>query len=248
MTPAAYRLDDRRILVVGAAGGIGCATAGILASLGARLVLADRVPCQTALEAVRAVAGDASETTVDINDDDAADRLAMAAGDIDALVLGAGLYRGIDWDGEDWCAAAQESVSTNLLAPMRLARTLVPAMARRGGGRVVFVGSIVATTGGSFPGVGPHYAVAKGGLHTLVRWLAARYTPEGILVNGVAPGITATAMVAGHDLQPVLARHPMQRAATPQEIAWPIAFLCSPAASFISGAIIDVNGGALMRP
>jgi 3-oxoacyl-[acyl-carrier protein] reductase len=143
----------------------------------------------------------------------------------------------------------EATLATNLVAPMRLARELVGPMVERGGGRIVIVGSIVAATGGSFPGVGPQYAVSKGGLHTFVRWLAARFTPQGVLVNGVAPGITDTSMISDqHDPSEALARHPMRRAARPDEIAWPIAFLCSPGASFISGAVLDVYGGAMMRP
>jgi 3-oxoacyl-[acyl-carrier protein] reductase len=81
-----------------------------------------------------------------------------------------------------------------------------------------------------------------------VRYLAARYTPSGVLVNGVAPGTIDTPMLKDLDLRPALAKQPLKRAARPEEVAWPIAFLCSPAASFISGAILDVNGGNYVRP
>lgn len=243
-----FDLNGKTILVTGAAGGIGAVTAQVLADLGARLILTDRISCAATIAGLGEKAGAAREIVIDLLDGDAPRRLSEQAGPIDAAVLGAGIYRPLDWDDGGWEEVAETTLSLNLMAPMRLARELVPAMAARGGGRVVLVGSIVAATGGSFPGVGPHYAASKGGLHTLVRWLAARFGGQGVLVNGVAPGITDTAMVGVHDLSAALAKHPLGRAAKPEEIAWPIAFLCSPAASFVSGAILDVNGGAMMRP
>ena len=84
----------------------------------------------------------------------------------------------------------------------------------------------------------------KGGLHALVKWLAQRGGPDNVLVNGVAPASTETPMIAG---QPVdLSRIPLRRRSQPEEIAWPIAFLCSEAASYITGAMLDVNGGVFM--
>lgn len=243
-----FDLTGRSILVTGAAGGIGAVTARVLASQGASLVLTDRTACDATLAGLGEAAPRARAIVLDLLAEDAPARLTAEAGPVDAAILGAGIYRPVDWDAEDWEGVASATLDINLMAAMRVARSLVPAMAARGGGRVVLIGSIVAATGGSFPGVGPHYAASKGGLHSFVRWLAARYGPQGVLVNGIAPGVTDTAMVAVHDLGTTLARHPLGRAARPDEIAWPIAFLCSPAASFVSGAILDVNGGANMRP
>ncbi|QCI67169.1 SDR family NAD(P)-dependent oxidoreductase [Phreatobacter stygius] len=242
-----FDLRGQRILVTGAAGGIGGAAAQVLAGLGAHVVATDRTSCAGLAETIAATGGTAETISLDLDGKDKAAELADRAGDLDGAVLGAGIYRAIDWDDDGWDEAAAATLAVNLMMPMRLARAIAPGMAARGHGRMVLVGSIVATTGGSFPGVGPHYAASKGGLHTLVRWLAARHGPQGVLVNGVAPGITDTAMVGVHDLSGALARHPLGRAARPEEIAWPIAFLCSPAASFVSGAILDVNGGAMMR-
>lgn len=259
--PGALDLSGRRILVTGAAGGIGVAVARVLASLGAELLLTDLAPCEAMLaplarvgegEGVAIATGlgpvRARALQLDLREARAPDELAAFCGPLDAAVLGAGVYRPVDWDCEAWEALARDALDVNLMTPMRLARRLAPDMAARGGGRIVLLGSIVAATGGSFAGVGPHYAASKGGLHTFVRWLAARFTPAGVQVNAVAPGVTDTAMVGMHDLSAALARHPMGRAARPEEIAWPVAFLCSPAASFISGAVLDVNGGAMMRP
>jgi 3-oxoacyl-[acyl-carrier protein] reductase len=79
----------------------------------------------------------------------------------------------------------------------------------------------------------------------MTRWMAKRAAPE-VRVNAVAPGTIETPMTAGSDPSAVKV-NPLPRFGTPEEIAWPIAFLCSPGASFICGAILDVNGGAYMR-
>jgi 3-oxoacyl-[acyl-carrier protein] reductase len=89
-----------------------------------------------------------------------------------------------------------------------------------------------------------HYAASKGAIHTFVRWLARRAAPE-VLVNAVAPGSTQTRMTAAANPD-ALKSMPVPRFGKPEEIAWPLAFLCSPGASFMCGAILDVNGGAYM--
>ena len=133
-------------------------------------------------------------------------------------------------------------MAVNLKAPLQLARAVMPGMAARSGGRIVLVGSVAGRIGGLI--AGPHYVASKGGLHALVKWLAQRGGPQNVLVNGVAPASTDPAMTAG---QPVdLTRIPLRRKSRPDEIAWPIAFLCSPAASYICGTVLDVNGGVAM--
>lgn len=247
-SPRPWDLSGQTILVTGAAGGIGAATARLCAGLGAQLLLTDaRDPAETEA-GIRAAGGTAASRIADLGDRDALAELGEWAAPADGAVIAAGLYEPLDWTDPEFDRALDDALAVNLVAPIRLARRLCAAMAARGAGRLVMLGSIAAATGGSFPGVGPHYSVSKGGLHTLVRWLAARHAPQGVLVNGVAPGVTATRMMDRHDMAPALARHPMGRMATPEEIAWPIAFLLSPGASFVAGAILDVNGGSMMRP
>lgn len=248
LTQKAFSLEGQRILVTGAAGGICSAVARACFALGAEIVLTDVRSCDELSTELTLRERPAASLELDIAEPDAPDRLAAWAGEVDALVLGAGVYRPIDWDHDDWESEVTRALDTNLKAPMRLARAFADRMAAKGRGRMVFIGSVAALTGGTFPGVGPHYAVSKGGLHTLVRYLAGRYTPSGVLVNGVAPGTIDTPMLKELDLRPALAKQPMKRAARPEEVAWPVAFLCSPAASFISGTIVDVNGGNYMRP
>lgn len=244
----AFRLDGQRILITGAAGGIGAAIARACFEQGADVLMTDRSSCEALAAELGRDGRSAPWLEADIGHADTPARLAEWAGDIDALVLAAGIYRPIDWDHDDWEQQASLAYDINLKAPMRMARTFAPRMAARGKGRMVLIGSVAALTGGTFPGVGPHYAVSKGGLHTLVRYLAARYTAAGLLINGVAPGTIDTPMLKDIDLETAVAKQPLKRAARPDEVAWPVAFLCSPAASFISGAILDINGGNYSRP
>lgn len=243
-----YDMTGQRVLITGASGGIGAATARLCADLGAEVLLTDLRGCDAVVADIEKAGGKASGIETDLQEPKAAQRVADWAGPVDSAILAAGIYRPVGWNDDVWEDEINNALGVNLVAPMRLARALVDGMAERGGGRLVLIGSMAAATGGSFPGVGPHYAVSKGGVHTLVRWLAANYGPKNVLVNGVAPGTVDTPMIASHDRGPILARQPLKRAASPEEIAWPLAFLCSPGASFISGAILDVNGGNYVRP
>ena len=115
-------------------------------------------------------------------------------------------------------------------------------MIERRSGRIVMVGSLAGRMGGLI--AGPHYVASKGGVHALVKWLARQAGPHGVLVNGVAPASVETPLMSE---QPVdLERIPLGRKARPEEIAWPIAFLCSAASSYICGAVLDINGGVYM--
>ena len=111
-------------------------------------------------------------------------------------------------------------------------------MAARGGGRFALVGSIAGKIGGVR--AAPHYVMAKGGIHGFVRWGAKRGAPHGILVNAVAPGPVATPMTQGEPFDENT--FPLRRMASVEELAAPLAFLVSPGASYVSGAVLDVNG------
>jgi NAD(P)-dependent dehydrogenase (short-subunit alcohol dehydrogenase family) len=108
----------------------------------------DRADSTRTVEAIRAECGRAEALAVDLNAAGAPAELAAWAGDVDAAVLAAGIYRAVDWDDEDWPEAVEATIATNLVAPMRLAREIVGGMAGRGSGRLVLVGSVVATTAG----------------------------------------------------------------------------------------------------
>lgn len=236
-------LAGRRVLVAGAAGGIGAATARLAARLGARVALADRDARVRALAAEPGMAAAAASAHLaDLARPEAVRALAAEVGPVDALVHAAGICPFDDWLEDGFDAALDEVLAVNLKSAVHLARAVLPGMMARGEGRIVLVGSVAARMGGLI--AGPHYVAAKGGLHALVRWLARRGGPRGVTVNGVAPASIATPMMAG---QPVdLARVPLGRMGEPEEVAWPILFLCSPAAGYVTGAVLDVNGGVFM--
>ncbi|AIB15924.1 hypothetical protein ABAZ39_29145 (plasmid) [Azospirillum argentinense] len=240
-----FALKGKRVLITGAAGGIGSATARACARLGAELVLTDIRDCSALAEELAPVGAGATAHVCDVRDRAAIDALADAVGGVDGLVLNAGAIAFDDWDSLEWEDSFHEIIHVNLLAPMQFARAFLPGMRTRGGARIVLVGSVAGWTGGTMSTTGAHYVVSKGGVHAFTRWLARRAAPD-VGVNAVAPSATATAMIAGQP-SPAVAAQLVPRVASADEIAWPIAFLCSPAASFLSGVVLDINGGAYLR-
>ena len=131
-----------------------------------------------------------------------------------------------------------ETLSVNLRAPFLLAQRLVPGMAKRGFGRVLFMSSVAAFTGGL---VGPHYAASKAGLHGLTHSLATRYAKAGVTVNAIAPAlITETGMVPVEDED--LRHHvPIGRLGRPAEVAdLALAVLRNP---YLTNQVISIDGG-----
>lgn len=233
--------SGERVLVTGAASGIGAATARICASLGAELLLLDRADCGAVAETIAAAGGRAQAWQVDVADRAAVEAVAAAAGRVDALVASAALCPWDDWLDEGWDEVFQRVMAVNLLGPLNFARALLPGMIERRHGRIVLVGSLAGRMGGLI--AAPHYVASKGGLHALVKWLARRAAPH-VVVNGVAPASVETAMMQDRPVD--LGRIPLGRMAAADEVAWPIAFLCSAAASYVVGTVLDVNGGVYM--
>ena len=238
----AYTLKGRRVLITGAAAGIGAATARVCADLGAALVLVDRDPNEKLVREVEATGSEATPYCADVSDRKAIEQIAAIVGPVDALVLNAAICPFDDWNDPDWDSAFDRVMAVNLLAPIIAARAFLPGMMARKSGRIVLVGSIAGKVGGLI--AAPHYVASKGGLHALVKWLAKRAAPGNVLVNGVAPASVETPMMSGQQVN--LSAVPLGRMAQPEEVAWPIAFLCSQAASYICGSVLDVNGGVYM--
>jgi 3-oxoacyl-[acyl-carrier protein] reductase len=129
-----------------------------------------------------------------------------------------------------------------------LASALIEQM---NGGYIVLVGSSAGRSGAGRLGSATEYATyaaSKGAVHTLVRVLSRRAAEKNILVNGVAPGVVRTPLLDSvrPDLAATESVRPAVRSADPKELGWPIALLCSPMASYISGAIVDINGGSFV--
>ncbi len=241
--PASLSLHDKRVL--GAAAGIGQATALVLAQLGATLVIADRAPMQQTHDELQAAGATCSLAQGDLADD--AFIGGFFAGErINAVAHCAGILDPRPWtEDKAWHERFHQVMDVNVRVPLQLAAAAIDHMAARGGGNIVLVGSVAGKTGGTSLTTPPDYAASKGAVHALVKWLSRNAVGRGVLVNAVAPGPVQTAMTRGFALGPTL---PMGRIGRAEELAWPIAFLCTAAASYLSGAILDVNGGAFVGP
>lgn len=241
-TESAFSLLNRNALIFGAAGGIGAATARVLGAQGAKLVLADRERPQALCNELRSGGIEATALACDVRERAEVETVVDSAGPVDALIYLAAICPWDDWHDDGWDTVFDDVLATNLRGAISAARAVMPQMAERGWGRIVLVGSLAGKMGGLIASA--HYVASKGALHAIVKWLAQRGGPANVLVNGVAPASTATPMMEGQSVD--LQRIPLRRMSQPDEIAWPIAFLCSEAASYICGTVIDVNGGVYM--
>jgi NAD(P)-dependent dehydrogenase (short-subunit alcohol dehydrogenase family) len=237
---ANQELQGQVALVTGAASGIGAATAVALASRGAHVVCADIQSSSLTLGKVREVGGQACEIHFDLNDRAGVTRAvaqAAAVGRIDILVAAAGLgFSGpLLASDEDW----DRVIDTNLTGTYATLRAAWPMLQASGRGRVVLVTSMGAYRGGFH--FGPQYNASKAGLIGLMRHFALHGGPDGIVVNAVAPGFIDTPFVAGlpYDAGAIA----LGRLGHPDDVAEPVAFLCSPAAAYVTGTVLHVNGG-----
>lgn len=241
--PAALNLHGRRALVTGAASGIGKATAIVLAQLGAELLLTDRAPLAATRAEVERIGAVCTTAEGDLTSDSFIAEL-LAGGRIHAVAHCAGILEGRPWrEDRNWHERFHRVMDINVRVPLTLAAAAIDHMAEHGGGSIVLVGSVAGRTGGTSVNTPPDYSASKGAVHALVKWLSRQAIGRGVLVNGVAPGPAQTAMTTGFTLATQL---PLGRMGRAEELAWPIAFLCTPAASYFSGAILDVNGGAFV--
>jgi 3-oxoacyl-[acyl-carrier protein] reductase len=243
--PAALSMEGRRALVTGAASGIGRATALVLAQLGAELLLCDRAPMDATCDEIQAGGGKCAMTQGDLTDDAFMASL-FADSRVHAVAHCAGILEGRPWtEDQGWHARFHRVMDVNVRVPLQLATLATDHMAAHGGGHIALVGSVAGKTGGTSLTTPPDYSASKGAVHALVKWLSRNAVGRGVLINAVAPGPVETPMTRGFNLGPTL---PMGRIGRPEELAWPIAFLCTSAASYLSGAILDVNGGAFVGP
>ncbi|WP_203069943.1 SDR family NAD(P)-dependent oxidoreductase [Falsiroseomonas ponticola] len=239
-------LQGRVALVTGAAGGIGGATARALAARGARLALADR--------AAPAVEG-ALNLAVDVTDSAQVramvDRVVAEFGRLDILVNVAGTVSmgaaatlpEAEWD---------RVMAVNLKGSFLCCQAVIPAMRANRHGRIINIGSIIGKNGGNArPWIDAAeqdrasnvaYGVSKAGVHAMTAFLARELAADGITVNAVAPGPIASAMTTNFPaaLQALI---PVGRMGRAEEVAAAIAFLAGPDTGFITGEVLDINGG-----
>ena len=243
-----FALNGRKALVTGATGGIGGAVARALHAQGATVTLSG-----TRRDALDALASDLGERVhiveANLSDKDSVEALVPAAeaamGGLDVLVNNAGITRDnlfLRMKDEEWEAV----LAVNLTAAFRLSRAAVKGMMRRRHGRIVYIGSVVGSTGN--PGQG-NYAAAKAGLIGLSKALAAEVASRNITVNVVAPGFIASPMtdtLNQKQREVILTTVPAGRLGNGAEIGAAVVYLASDEAAYVTGQTLHVNGGMAM--
>jgi 3-oxoacyl-[acyl-carrier protein] reductase len=244
-------LQGRIALVTGASQGIGRACALELAKAGATVVVAARneIKLAEAVAEIEAAGGQAAAIPIDVASEESIKAGAKAVveqyGKVEILVNNAGITRDglmmamkrADWD---------DVLGTNLTGAFLLTQAVLRPMLKNRWGRIINISSVVGRTG---QGGQVNYAAAKAGLIGLTRSLAREVASRGITVNAVAPGYIETAMTAVLDEKQraaMMAAIPLGRAGTDVEIAQSVAFLASDAAGYITGHVLDGNGGMFM--
>ena len=247
-------LDSKVALITGGSRGIGAATVRMFAAAGAKVVFNYQSAKAQAEELVRECgAGNCRAVQSDLSTTLAAAQLVAAAissfGRLDILVANHGIWPPEDvpvdrMPDEQW----HRTIAVNLDSVFALVKHSVGQMKKQGGGHIVLVSSTAGQRGEAFH---CDYAASKGALVSMVKGLSTELAPDHIHVNCVAPGWVATDMSAAALSDPptrdkVFRGIPMGRVGTPEEIAGPILFLCTPLAGFITGEVFNVNGGAVL--
>jgi len=249
-------MNDRVVLITGSSRGIGRAAALQFAQTGARVAVHYNRDKRSAEETLAALPGSGHMTfQADLGVTADARRL---IGDvlqrmhrIDVLVNNAGIW--IDHPPattsfDDWVEAWEKTIGTNLMGAAYVAHGAAMAMIRQGGGRIINI-----TSRGAFRGEpdGPAYAASKAGMNAMSQSLAKALAPHKICVFAIAPGWVDTDMakplLEGPDGDAIRAQSPMNRVATPEEVARTILFLASEGTDALTGCIIDVNCASYLR-
>ena len=243
-------LDGQTAIVTGAASprGIGYATAHRFAQEGARVAILD-LDAEGAEAAARSLGAGHLGLSCDVRDGarcrEAVAEIILSFGTLDILVNNAGVsqaHRILDSTDEDYDLVMDVSVRGSY----NMARAVISQMRDRRRGSIINMGSVAAQRGGGVLG-GPHYAAAKGAVQTLAKAMARELAPDGIRVNAIAPGLVDTDLLIGKLTDEMRTRAldstPMGRLARPDDIANACLFLASDMSSYVTGVVLDVNGG-----
>jgi len=243
-----FSLAGRRALVTGANAGIGRAIAVTLAGQGAHVICAGRRDCDETLAEIAAAGGAGEGLRLDFVDPMAA-RDVFSGAKIDILVNNAGIIRradSVDFTEADWDAVVDVNMKAVFFTTQAFGRELI---GRGRPGAVVSIASLLSFQGGIRV---PSYTASKHGVAGLTKILANEWAVHGITVNAVAPGYIATANTEALRDDPersraILERIPAGRWGAPEDIGGTVAFLCSHAARYVTGTVINVDGGWLAR-
>jgi NAD(P)-dependent dehydrogenase (short-subunit alcohol dehydrogenase family) len=253
----AGRVDGKVAIVTGAATGIGAATASRLAEEGASLVVADinETGAVAHAKTIEAAGGEAIGVAVDISDGDAVQTMVEAAvaafGGVDILHANAAAVdliprdRGIlETEPELW----ERTFAVNVLGTVLCVRCVLPRMIERGGGSIVITSSVAGLAGEVFITA---YSTSKAAEIQLMKSIAAQHGRDGIRCNAICPGLVLTdrviARFGGADASYLLKHTPLPRAGTPEDIANAVLFLSSDEASYITGQVLNIDGGMMMH-
>lgn len=249
--PQAFSLEGRRALITGGGSGLGLAIATAMAQAGAQVVLAGR-RADVLAAAATGIGPAAVAATLDLGETAGLGDFVAAVerdhGAIDILVNNAG--HTVKKPFEEATIEEFDGVmDVHVRGPIELTRHVVRRQLERGGGTIIFTASMTSFIGQPLV---HGYTTAKSALLGVVRALSAEFARRGIRVNGVAPGWIDTELFRGatrndsERLQKVLGRIQMGRIGTPEEIGWACVFLASPAASYVTGQTLVVDGGGLV--
>jgi 3-oxoacyl-[acyl-carrier protein] reductase len=245
-------VDGRVVLITGAAGGMGRATAFVFADEGARIAATDVNDVDPVVQAITDAGGDARGWRLDVTDkNDIAQVVAQVGshfGGIDVLINNAGVSAQGPIDGEDYDEAWERALAVMLSAHQRMIRAALPYLRQAAHPRIV---NIASTEGLGATKHDSAYAAAKTGVIGLTRALAVDLGTEGITVNCICPGPIRTGMTADipEDDKQVYARRriALKRYAEPEEVAQMTLSLCLPAAGFTTGVALPVDGGLTIK-
>ncbi|GAA4192108.1 SDR family oxidoreductase [Streptosporangium oxazolinicum] len=244
------RLDGRTALVTGATSNIGRAVATAFAAEGAHVVVTGRDAGrgEEVVARIRAAGGRGDfvaarlDGSLRASRDLAAEADRVLGGRVDILVNNAGIFPG--WTTADTDEATFDEVyAVNVKAPYFLTAAIAPAMAGRGGGAIINLGSWVARLG--IP-VGTLYSSTKGAMETLTRAWAAEFGPAGVRVNAISPGVIYApepGQTGTHPAEVMMRGTPAGGTGTPDAVAHAAVYLASDEAAFVHGTVIDVDGG-----